>query len=223
MIRDDILAKIHKCFALAASANEHEAATALAKARALMDAHGLTESDIDLSAIGEAAARGSRAQRAAKWEAILAMAVERAFSVRVILDGYRDWKFVGRGAAAEIASYAFTTLYRTLKRARSEYVSTQLRRCTLARKRLRADVFCEGWVHAVYGKVCKLVPKGEKEDELVSRYLHERFGDLVTATVRKGKVGGSRTDDDYWRGRERGHAAELNAGVGSEAAPARLT
>ena len=41
MIDKALLAKIRKCLALARSANEHEAAAALAKARQLMEEHGV--------------------------------------------------------------------------------------------------------------------------------------------------------------------------------------
>lgn len=49
--RDELLARIRKCLALAKSANEHEAAAALATARRLMDEHGVDQADI--ASIGE--------------------------------------------------------------------------------------------------------------------------------------------------------------------------
>lgn len=47
--RAALMAKIKKCLALAQSANEHEAALALEKARALMEEHGVSAEDLQLS------------------------------------------------------------------------------------------------------------------------------------------------------------------------------
>ena len=64
MSKKSVLAKIRKCLALANSANEYEAAAALAKARALMEEHGLTDDDIALADVcQEQASRASKAAR----------------------------------------------------------------------------------------------------------------------------------------------------------------
>jgi hypothetical protein len=216
------LAKIKQLLALSRSDNEHEAAAALAKAAALMDAHGLTDSDIALAEIDEATVTANKSVRPPKWETLLAEAVHRALKVVSFIDGQGKRTFVGRGASAEIASYAFTVLFRTLKAHRAAYIAGQLKRCSVARKRLRADVFCEGWASAVLTKIAALHSK-VTEDSCIGRYLAERHPGLVEVGKRAAKVAASRVADDYWRGCAAGSAVNLNQGVGGCSAPAMLT
>ena len=207
------LAKIRKCLALAKSANEHEAAAALAMAGKLMEELGLSEADATLLDVSEEAARGSRRLTPSRWESILSSSVARAIGVSKFIDENLDWRFVGREAAPEIAAYAFQVLHRQLKRARADYIATQLRRCKPANKRARADAFCEGWSSVIYAKVAKLRPAFE--DELVERYMVERHPDLVTTGSRAANL--KRASNDFWKGHDRGSAVDLHAGVGATA------
>lgn len=52
MSDERIIQKIQKLFALGESANEHEAANAMAKAQILMEKYGLNQKAIELSKIG---------------------------------------------------------------------------------------------------------------------------------------------------------------------------
>lgn len=122
MIDQQLLKKIQKCLRLAKSANEHEAAAALAKARELMDAHGLAEADVAMAEIEEATARASRNLRPPLWEAHLNSAINRALGTISFIDERGDRCFVGRGPTPAIASYAFAMLFRQLKIARAEYI-----------------------------------------------------------------------------------------------------
>lgn len=216
MIDKALLAKIRKCLALSSSCNEHEAAAALAKARALMEEHGITDAMLEMAEVEEATARASRTMRPPRWESILGQAVCRALGVVQFVDAIGDRTFVGRGPSAEIASYAFAALFRRLKAARAEYVKTKLRRCGPGRKRARADAFCEGWVLAVHEKIRALAPQ-RGEDEAVSQYLVERYPGLQTVTSRG--ASSKRTDNDRWRGYERGSCEELHSGVHGSGAP----
>lgn len=212
--RKELLARIRKCLALGKSANENEAAAAIAKARALMDAHGISDDDIALSEVGEAEARGSRTQRPPLWEEALCGTVRHALGCRVILHAHTlDRVYIGKGAAPDVAAYAFAVLFRKLKAARAEYVRTTLRRCGPARKRQRADVFCEAWASAVYAQVRRLMPKQEI-DPLVGQYLARTYPNLVTVDVRAASQKGRSTDNDYWRGASAGSKVELHGAVG---------
>ncbi|MEP0456303.1 DUF2786 domain-containing protein [Roseibium sp.] len=218
-----LLDKIRKCLALGRSANEHEAAAAIAKARALMDEHGISRSDVDLAEIAEATARASRTVKPPAWEVLLSATVCRALGVSVILDGVGDRVFVGRGPAAEIASYSFAVLYRSLKSARADYIRSALKRCKPGRKRQRADVFCEGWASAVFLKVQALVPE-LGDDPLVERYLQERYPALVPVGARTASEKGRSTDGDRLQGCMAGEAVDLNAGLkGGAEAPLALS
>ena len=230
--RKALMAKIKKCLALSQSANEHEASLALEKARALMAEHGVSDEELQLAEVGEAFARGGGAQRPAAWESVLASAVARALDCRPIYVGEEladqwktvwRWEFVGIGAAPTIAAYAFPVLFRQLRRQRQAYIDTALRRCKPARKRQRADIFCEAWATAVYRQVQALKPTREHAG-LIDNWLATRGRELVTLNSREaftGTISGARADD-YWRGAAAGRKAKLNAGLGGAAAPALI-
>jgi Protein of unknown function (DUF2786) len=215
-----ILAKIRKCLALSASANEHEAVAALAKAKALMAENGIDDAFLSMADIEEHAARGSRAQRPPLWESLLCATVRRAMSVDVILDQKLDRRYIGRGARPEVAAYAFLVLHRQLKRARRTYIETTLRRCKAARKRVRADIFCEGWASAVFRKIAALYP--EHVDPEVGQYLGLTHPDLVPVKVWTAEIKGQVANEDWWRGRARGSDVDLHQGMGSARAPLML-
>ncbi len=214
MIDKALLAKIRKCLALSASSNENEAAAALAKARALMAEHGLSDADLATADVEEAMARGNRANRPPAWENVLASVVCRALHVEVIIETNNDWKFIGRGPSAEIAAYAFTALYRQLKAARAAYIASHLKRCRPGRKRARADLFCEGFAHAVHLKIERLAPK-PAPDEAVKQWLATRYPSLVKADTRDAKVSGTIAYSDFWNGSAKGRDVDLHQGVGT--------
>lgn len=230
--RAALMAKIKKCLALSQSANEHEAALALEKARALMEEHGVSAEELKLSDVAEADATGSGARTPAKWESVLAAAVARAMNCRVIhVEDYDErrfawasrWRFVGTGASADIAIYAWAVLFRQLRRQRQAYIASALRRCKPARKRERADIFCQGWAFGVFDKVRDLNPDRAQAD-LIDLYLATRGGELVALKSREaftGTISGARAED-YWRGRAAGAKADLKAGVGGTATPGLL-
>ncbi len=218
-----LLDKIRKCLALGRSSNEHEAAAAIAKARALMDEHGLTEADVAMAEISEASARASRTRKPPRWEVALSATVCRALAVTSILDEFGDRTFVGRGPSAEIASYAFGVLFRSLKAERAAYIKKHLKRCKPGRKRQRADIFCEAWAFSVFGKVRALFPE-PVEDKVVGQYLAARYPDLVSIEVRKAKISGGGVSGDLAHGSISGSKVDLNVGVqGSADAPRALT
>lgn len=223
--RKALMAKIKKCLALSQSANEHEAALALEKARALMEEYGVSAADLQLADVAEAEAKGTGAHTPARWEAVLAAAIGRAMNCRVIhVKDYDDarwvwkcrWQFVGTGPAAEIAVYAWAALYRQLRRQRQAYIDTALRRCKPVGKRERADIFSEGWASEVFAKVRALNPDRATAD-LIDLYLAKRGGELVKLKPREaftGTISGARAND-YWNGKAAGRKAQLNAGVGA--------
>lgn len=217
----DLLARIRKCLALGRSANEHEAAAALSKARALMDAHGLTDSDVALSEVWEASVKGSGAQRPSAWEEVLCMTVRRMVGVDVVLGSDLKRIYIGVGAAPAIATYAFAVLFRKLKAARRDYIRSHLKCCSVARKRQRADAFCEAWAVSVHRQVAALMPKSAPND-LVGQYIARRFGSLSTIDPRAASTKGRSTERDRWNGMDAGRDVELNAGVGTSSGSQRL-
>lgn len=221
MIDKALLAKIKKCMALARSSNEHEAAAALAKARALMDEHGVDDATLALADVEESTARASRTVKPLRWETYLCRTVERALNVVSFVAFNGDRTFVGRGPSAEIAAYAFAVLFRRLKAARADYITAHLRRCRPGRKRQRADVFCEAWALAVHSTIAKLHPE-PSDDPLIVQYLAKVHPGLGEVATRGASTKGRNTASDFWRGHDAGRAVELNQGVAGAQAPLML-
>lgn len=212
-----ILDKIKKLLALAASGNQHEAANAMAKVQALMEANGITETDVELSCIAQQwakCANQSRTQPA--WSHQLISLVGDAFGVEVMYrrDLFAAVKvgFIGPAERAEIAGYVYEVLGRQLAKARREYLKGLNQRMKTTTKIARADLFCEGWCRAVYAKVQRLVPS-EKEVALVKQFMAQHHPNTSQATARE--AGGNRRDRGaMYDGYDVGRNVELNAGVG---------
>lgn len=180
----------------------------------------MTEADVAASEIRESTARGSRRQRPPMWECILAQAVEEALGVSIIMDFDLDYKYIGRGAAPEIAAYAFVALYRRLKAARAAYIKAELRRCKLARKRVRADAFCEGWAAAVRRTIAHLAPLST-DSTAIQAYIAKNYPSLTEVEGRDASLAG-KTVQDYSRGHRVGRSEELHHGVPGTAPAARI-
>ena len=154
MDKKAIIQKIKKCLRLGTSANEHESATALRQARALMDKYSIGESDIAMADIGETEAQIAQRRSPPNYLIVLAHAVAECMGCGYHLVGRIDRggvNFIGVSPNDELAAYAFETLARQLQKARVEYTATALRRVrTRHSKVTRADIFCHGWASSVY-------------------------------------------------------------------------
>lgn len=221
MDKKAILEKIKKCLALAASSNEHEAAAAMRQARALMEKHGIDDADVLAAGASEEQAAASVQRTPPNWESMPANYVSRGFGCKLVFSscGSRTacWKFIGVGAAPEIASYAFAVLHRQLKRHRAEHIKTALKRCKTATKTRRADLYCEGWVHAAAGKIAALAGSPE-QDQAIAAYMDKHYPALSKLNSRDrnpGKNLNSRDFMDYMSGGRHGSNAELNRGMGA--------
>ncbi|MGL4207646.1 MAG: DUF2786 domain-containing protein [Aeromonadaceae bacterium] len=214
-----VLSKIKKLLALAASGNQHEAANAMAKVQALMKANGLTETDIELSSIGQQWAKCANQSRTQpQWSHDLISLVGEAFGVEVMYQreifGAVRVSFIGPAERAEIAGYVYEVLARQLGKARRDYLAGLNKRMKSITKTRRADLFCEGWCRAVYAKVQRLVPN-EKEAALVKQFMAQKHPNLKQATARE--AGGNRRDhNSMFDGYRAGQDVELNAGVAGQ-------
>ena len=168
--------KIKHCLALAQSANENEAATALRQAQALMREYRLTEMDVKVTDVGEVESQFYRAERLPTWERNLSGAVAHVFGC-TSLYGRQYCKekdriiartsFVGVTPAQHIALYAFEALLIKLKFARKQYgasVRAGVHRSSCSAE-TAGDHFALAWVNEVYGKLSTLVPKGEDDTQ----------------------------------------------------------
>lgn len=225
--RDKIIAKIKKCLALGKSSNEHEAAAALRQAQKLMQAHGVTDFDIETADIAEAEVRASAKSTPTKWEVSLANKIAGAFGCEVIFArnyySGSSWKFIGIGPAAEIASYAQQVLMRQVKKARQTYIKTTLRRCGPPAKTRRADLYCAGWVSATTELLAKFVGS-EAQQARLSLYVENKYC-CHASTPRDRSAGHALRELDFGdliAGSVAGKDAQLNRGVSAAAAPLAL-
>ncbi|TNI12720.1 DUF2786 domain-containing protein [Aeromonas veronii] len=214
-----VIDKIKKLLALAASGNQHEAANAMAKVQAYMEANGITETDIELSSIAQQWAKCANQSRTQpQWNHMLISLVGDAFGVEVMyrreLFGAVKVGFIGPAERAEIAGYVYEVLGRQLGKARREYIKGLNKRMKPATKTTRADLFCEGWCRAVHGKVQRLVPS-EQETALVKQFMAQHNPNLQQAAARE--AGGNRRDHNaMYDGYDVGRNVELNAGVAGQ-------
>lgn len=223
--REKILDKIKKCLALSASSNEHEAAAALRQARKLMEAHGISDLEMQAAQASERRQRAGAQREPSAWETELAVRIADAFGCRVIfspavflMQPRSSWVFIGCGVAPEIGGYAFEVLQRQCKRAREQHIKARLKRCKPGTKTRRADLFCEGWVLAVAGKIETFAGSPEQSDA-IGAYVATRYTSLAKLKSRDRNDGRTLRDHDYtdlFAGTHAGRNAELNRGVGGE-------
>ena len=175
MDRNKALDKIKKCLRLATSANPHEAAAAMRQAQALMQQHGIGQADVNMADVMECTAVAGSKKTPAKWEAQLANTVSRVYACKVIFaGGIGRWNFIGE--MAEVAGYTMTVLLRQVRQSRRDFTLNKLKRCKLATKVRRADVFCEAWVYAVYEQVTAFA--GAELSPAIEQYLAHHYPDL---------------------------------------------
>ena len=221
-----ILDKIKKCLALSASSNEHEAGAALRQARKLMEAHGITDLDIQAAEAEERRAKAGAKSNPANWETGLAVKVGDAFGCRVIFSSgfwnrQGEWCFIGCGVAPEVAHYAFTVLHRQAKRARDEHIKAKLKRCNVATKTRRADLFSEGWVLSVVDTIVAFAGN-DQQASAIDAYMAKNHPSLRNLKARDRNDGRKLREheyDDYAAGSRSGRDAQINRGVGGHAAP----
>lgn len=221
MTKKEAIEKIKKCLALSASSNEHEAEVALRQAQILMEKFQIDEKEMLAAGVGEQYANSSAARQPSNWESMLASKVADAFGCHIIFKSsgfFNDlgrWTFIGCGPAPEIAIYAFQVLHRQLKKQRAEHIKTKLKRCKTTTKTRRADLFCEGWVRAVAGKLNSLSGSDEQSAQ-IEAYLELKYPSLSTLKTRNRNTKPTLSDrdyNDYQAGKVSGAGAELNRGV----------
>lgn len=210
MDKQKALEKIKKCLALSKSANEHEAAQALKQAQALMKQYGIGTEEIKLSDVGEFGAQA--AMTLPQWHWNLTAVCAKAFDCKRYLDvALGEMVFVGVAGKQELAAYAYEVLLRQLRKARREYMATELKRVRIAKnKTYRADCFCEGWVNTVWRQV-RLFAGSKEEAELVERYLEgKKLTDAKARTVSASSTAKAAGGYDRFRGAEQGKEAQLH-------------
>lgn len=179
MKRENVIDKIKKCLALSASSNPNEAAIALKQAKKLMIDHQITNDQITTSNISQLKKK-RHTQKPNEYEVNLASIVSQFFSCQLLLekvwDSNSNWIFVGMKPNNEIAAYTFSVLFKKLKQARSQYITTIHPNTKKSNKIALANTFCLGWVLALCPEISKLVPS--KEMDIINSYISEVNPDM---------------------------------------------
>ncbi len=217
MGKDKALDKALKCFARAEGTDsQHEAETALRQARALMDKYHLDMGDVLAAGVVEHQVLCGTKSKPTTWMFRLAGICADAFNCKVVASPYlaRGWhfRFYGIGMSGELASYAYSMLHHQLVRARKAFVAQQ-KRCKLATKRRRGDLFAQGWIDAVSTKVQQFSGADQDTSKALLAYEAKHFADADTVDLQR--VEARRAHDakasDF--GRAAGRYAQLHRGV----------
>ena len=224
MERDAALLKIKKCLALAGSSNPNEAAAAMRQAQKLMAMFDLTETDLSLAQVVESAVR-ARMTSLVNWEVMMSQMVADAFGCHVYGVVKRSlnhttftWKrersyvFVGVGASAEIAAYAYDILSRQCAKDRSSHIENQPKTCKQATKTARGDKYAQGWCFGVLGKLEAFAGKVPKA-AILNEYFNLHYGNVAPAHC-KNRSAGNVSHNDWRSGVKAGGDAELAIGLG---------
>lgn len=223
MDQNKAIEKIRKCLALAGSSNPHEAAAAMRQAQALMEKFQIDSADLLAAEATEEACRSGAKTRPAKWESNLANVVSEAFGCQLLFQetwSAGNWKFIGVAPGPEIASYTMSVLMREVRKARNSYITEKLKRCKAATKTKRADLFCEGWVYAVWDKVQAFA--GEKPQAAIDAYVAKKYPELVSLESLNRNADtkpSQRVSDDMGSGFAAAADVQLNHGMSAEARP----
>ncbi|AJF00058.1 DUF2786 domain-containing protein [Pandoraea apista] len=223
MERNTAIDKIKKCLALGKSNNPHEAASAMRQAQKMMAAYGVSDDELLAAGVTEYWEKSGANRTPARYEAALARMIAKAFGCDLVftqrLYGPRSIKggyaFVGVAPASQVACYSYGVLFRQLRRARAEFISTTLKRCGPRNKTARADVFCEGWVMSVRELVIP-VELPESHSQAVAAYMRTNYAVTESMNPRQ-RVPGRHAygAGDYTHGARTGRRATLHRGVGA--------
>ncbi|MEG0920304.1 MAG: DUF2786 domain-containing protein [Comamonas sp.] len=223
MTRDEALQKIKKCLALASSPNAHEAAAALRQAQKLMQQFSLNEHDIGLADVAECA-QDAHNVPLVRWEAVLANMVSGAFGCKTItnfghrilpslrMQRVRRYLFIGVGAAAEVAAYAFDVLSRQCAKDRRFYIKQQPKNCKAKTKVARGDLYAEGWLQGVQAELETFAAIPEHK-AILERYMEQKYPNLTDQKAQDRTTGKNVTSNDWYHGNKAGSKVRLKHGV----------
>lgn len=200
MTINKIIDKICKCLRLAESANPNEAASALRQAVGLMQKYDVSEEQVDAhelssNQMNEKTVNSASASKPAYWVLALSNLVAEVFDCRVYISRKDQSKpefiFIGVDNRPEVASYLFTILYRSLGRARANFVkglkidknlsmgAAKSNSCPVKERRRRANIFAQAWLFRVSNKV-KMFKNNEKSNTKMNKpvddYVNKKYG-----------------------------------------------
>ena len=220
-----IIDKIYKCLRLSESGNPNEAALALRQASSLMKKHGINDAQIMAAEVTEGATQAGERYNPPFWALALANLVAEAFECRnLILRQYGknpEFRFIGLGFKAEVATYSYTVLHRHLSRAIEEFKrSIDSNENDVVEEARRIEVFAQAWLFRVGRTVSEFI--GENTDKVViDEYIEEKYGETVEL-AREPTDTQNADYDDILSGMRAAHEVALYRSVGCFVEPQLL-
>jgi len=202
-MNDKVLQKIKKCLRLAQSSNANEAAAAMRQAQKLMDMHGVTSDDVQISDVDSHTAATGAGKTPPAYLAMLANMVASAFGAETIYRAGADFvryrwvgqfEFYGVNGAGEVSGYAFEVLARQLRKHRTDYLATLNKRLKRATKVRRGDLYAEAWINAVARQITPHT-RTEADDAVLETYKQNRFKNGLTSLKPRDNTKGMRNHD----------------------------
>jgi hypothetical protein len=176
-----IIDKICKCLRLSESGNPNEAALALRQATGMMKKYGISDSQVLSAEVMESATQAGDSFKPPFWALALANLVAEAFECRNLISrqyGRRpEFRFIGLGFKAEVASYSYTVLHRYLSRAIEEFKASASDSSAKSKDEIkrRTEVFSQAWLFRVARTVSEFI--GENTDQvIIDEYIEEKYG-----------------------------------------------
>lgn len=221
-----IIDKICKCLRLSESANPNEAALALRQATSMMKKYGVSDAQVLAAEVTESAANVGERYNPPFWALALANLVAEAFECRNLISrqygSSPEFRFIGLGFKAEVATYSYTVLHRYLSQAIEEFTLSvdKTNKKEPAEESRRIEVFAQAWLFRVGRTVSEFI--GDTADkEVIDKYIHDKYGETVE--LMSESVETQYDDyDDILSGMRSADEVELYRSVGQFVEPALL-
>lgn len=220
-----IIDKIYKCLRLSESGNANEAALALRQATSMMKKHGISDAQVLAAEVSESATQAGERFNPPFWALALANLVAEAFECRHLISrqyGRRpEFRFIGIGFKAEVATYSYTVLHRYLLRAIEEFeLSVRDDDKDEPGSTRRAEVFAQAWLFRVGRTVSEFIGN-DADKKVIDEYIQEKYGETVELAGEP--VSTKNADyDDILSGMRAANEVELYRSVGRFAKPQLL-
>lgn len=194
---EKLVARVQKLLNMSKSGNANEAASALAKANAIMQAEGISLLDVKRSQIGESKVKSTQSVSKPKdWELGLITAVGRAFACHVLWQPGASYKrdywgryiFVGHQDYVVLAEFAAVSMLRQLVKAKNKR-NKELNDEGCPKRMLSAALngFCWGWVNEIGWKVEAFAKETSPEfSKMVEEFCAEQTEGRAAKTRRGG-------------------------------------
>ena len=212
-----IIDKIYKCLRLSESGNPNEAALALRQATSMMKKYGISDSQILAAEVTESAAQAGERFNPPFWALALANLVAEAFQCRNLISRQYgkcpEFRFIGVGYKAEVATYSYSVLQRYLLRAIDEFELTAKDNNKDDSEKLRRnEVFAQAWLFRVGRTVSEFI--GDNADkEIIDEYIQEKYGETAEMASESPTNTQSADYDDILSGMRAANEVELYRSV----------